>query len=160
MNSGRISTASDQGAHLLRLEGDVRLIMCTALDEHLEKIFSDPEFASVWVDVTGATGLDSTTLGMLAKLAIRTKERFGFKPAMFSDNPGINRLLKSMGFSKLYELRSGESVTNDDTAELPQVDASEDVVRQKVIDAHKTLMSLTEENRKAFKDLVQTLETG
>ncbi len=160
MDGGRISAASDHGAHLLRLEGDVRLIMCTALDEYFDRIFSDPDFVSVWVDVTDATGLDSTTLGMLAKLAIRTKELYGFKPAIFSCDPGINRLLKTMGFSQLFELHSEACSSPDSTVEIPAVSASEDQVKQKVIEAHRTLMGMSQSNRDAFEDLVRTLENS
>ena len=160
MSGCRISAASEQGVHLLRLEGDVRLIMCTALDEYFDRIFNDPHFASVWVDVTGATGLDSTTLGMLAKLAIRTNELFGFKPALYSSDAGINRLLQSMGFSQLFELHSEACCGLDAEADLPLVAASEDEVKAKVIEAHRTLMAMSEANHDAFEDLVKTLEAS
>lgn len=158
MNGCRISAASDHGAHLLRLEGDVRLVMCTALDEYFERIFNDPDFVSVWVDVTNATGLDSTTLGMLAKLAIQTHEKFGFRPALFSANPGIKRLLNTMGFAELFDLRDSACGGFEAAVDLPQVPASEEEVREKVIEAHRTLMELSPENRDAFEDLVKTLE--
>mgnify|MGYP001030035756 FL=1 len=159
MSDCRISAASNDGAHVLRLEGDVRLVMCTALDEHFERMFNDPTFVSVWVDVTEATGLDSTTLGMLAKLAITTQERFDFKPAIFSCNPGINRLLTTMGFSQLFDVRTESCGTDGVAYEIPMRAATEDEVRQKVIEAHRTLMALSDDNRSAFEGLVQTLES-
>ena len=58
----------------------MRLTMCTALDQYFQSMFAEPGFMSVWVDVTEADGLDSTTLGMLAQLAIQTKERLDFRP--------------------------------------------------------------------------------
>lgn len=142
---------------MLKLEGDVRLVMCTALDEYFERMFAEPGFLSVWVDVTDATGLDSTTLGMLAKLAISTEARFGFRPAIFSCDPSIDRLLQAMGFGQLFDLRSGRCDVAC-TTDLPARNASEDEVRERVIDAHRTLMGLSDANRAAFKDLVRTLE--
>lgn len=160
MSDCHISAASEHGAHLLRLEGDVRLTMCTALDEYFDRIFSDPEFASVWVDVTDATGLDSTTLGMLAKLAITTRERYGFKPAIYTAGAGIKRLLNTMGFGQLFEIREEPCGQPHCATDIPAVPASEGEVRQKVIDAHRTLMTMNEKNRDAFEDLVRTLESG
>ncbi len=156
MTGCRISAAKNQGAHLLRLEGDVRLVMCTALEEYFERVFSDQEFLSVWVDVTGATGLDSTTLGMLAKLAIKTHEKFGFRPTIFSANPGIDRLLQTMGFAQLFDVRNEacEGYTHD----IPAHPSTESEIRERVIEAHKTLMAMSEANRDAFQDLVRTLE--
>lgn len=158
MSDCRIQAASDHGAHVLRLEGDVRLTMCTALDEYFQRIFEDPDFVSVWVDLTDASGLDSTTLGMLAQLALKTRERFGFKPAIFSSNAGINRLLKSMGFEHLFEIREEQCANAECGSDLPAINSSEDEVKQRVLAAHKTLMSMNEKNQAAFKDLVTTLE--
>jgi len=156
MTGCRISAAKNQGAHLLRLEGDVRLVMCTALEEYFERVFNDQEFLSVWVDVTGATGLDSTTLGMLAKLAIKTHEKFGFRPTIFSANPGIDRLLQTMGFAQLFDVRNEacEGYTHD----IPAHPSTESEIRERVIEAHKTLMAMSEANRDAFQDLVRTRE--
>ena len=156
MTGCRISAAKNQGAHLLRLEGDVRLVMCTALEEYFERVFNDQEFLSVWVDVTGATGLDSTTLGMLAKLAIKTHEKFGFRPTIFSANPGIDRLLQTMGFAQLFDVRNEacEGYTHD----IPAHPSTESEIRERVIEAHKTLKAMSEANRDAFQDLVRTLE--
>lgn len=142
---------------MLKLEGDVRLTMCTALDQYFKNIFADPHFVSVWVDVTEADGLDSTTLGMLAQLAIQTKERFGFRPAIFSTNPSINRLLDTMGFDQLFERRA-ELCSAGEGAEIPAVHCEEGAVRDKVLAAHRTLMSLNQHNAGAFRDLVRTLE--
>ena len=160
MSDCRIGGASNDGAYLLRLEGDVRLTMCTALDEYFDRIFSDPTFSSVAIDVTDATGLDSTVLGMLAKLAIRTKEGLGVKPPLYSCNQGIDRLLKTMGFSQLFELRSGGCEGIDQTLDIPVAAATEEKVREKIIEAHRTLMSMSKENKAAFEDLVKTLESN
>jgi len=160
MSGCSIRAASQAGAYLLRLEGDVRLTMCTALDEYFQRIFKDPEFASVSVDVTRAQGLDSTTLGMLAKLAIETHQRFHFKPAIYSCDAGIERLLHSMGFRQLFDLRQGDCDALTAEEEIPQVAASEDAVKARVLEAHRTLMALSEDNNQAFKDLVRTLEAS
>lgn len=154
----RIMAAAENGAHILRLEGDVRLTMCTALDDYFARIFADPDFVSVWVDLTRATGLDSTTLGMLAQLALKTHERFGFKPAVFSTNAGINRLLHSMGFQQLFDLHDKTCAASTEAIELPSVESGEEEVKARVLAAHKTLMALSKDNYLAFKDLVSALE--
>ena len=160
MQEGKILAASHDGAYVIRLQGDVRLTLCTTIDEYFQHMYEDPAFASVWVDLCEAEGIDSTTLGLLAKLALQVKERFGFEPAIYSCDPGINRLLKSMGFQRLFELH--EEVCNDpeDISEIPAVDGSEQAVKEKVIEAHRVLMNLSDENRTRFKDLMSVLERG
>ena len=158
MQEGKILAAHHQGAYVIRLEGDVRLTLCTTIDDYLQKMFADPAFISVWVDLCNAEGIDSTTLGQLAKLAIRVEEQFGFQPAIYSCDPGINRLLKSMGFQRLFELHEEACARPDEVAEIPVVEGSEGAVKEKVIEAHRVLMGMSDENRARFKDLMSALE--
>lgn len=160
MQGGRILAASHDGAYVIRFVGDVRLTLCTTIDDYFQHMFEDPEFASVWVDLCEAEGIDSTTLGLLAKLALRVKENYGFEPAIYSCEPGINRLLKSMGFDKLFQLHEESCENPQDIAEIPTVDGSEDSVKQKVIEAHRVLMGISDENCERFKDLMTALERG
>ena len=160
MADGRILAASHNGAYVIRFEGDVRLTLCTTIDEYFQRMYDDPAFVSVWVDLCSAEGLDSTTLGLLAKLALTVKERFGFQPAIYSCDPGINRLIRSMGFAQLFVLREELCGTPEEAAEIPVVEGSENEVKEKVIEAHKVLMELSPEDRARFKDLLSALECG
>lgn len=160
MKEGRILAASQDGAYVIRLEGDVRLTLCTTIDDYFEQMFADPNFASVWVDLCEAEGIDSTTLGLLAKLALKVKEKFGFAPAIYSCEPGINRLLRSMAFHRLFVLHEESCSNPEDIEEIPAVLGSEDSVKQKVIEAHQVLMGVSDENRERFKDLLTALERG
>ncbi len=157
---GKIQAASHDGAYVIRMVGDVRLTLCTTIDEYFQQMFEDPEFASVWVDLCDAEGIDSTSLGLLAKLALNVKERFGFAPAIYSCEPGINRLLKSMGFQRLFELHEEACFNPEDISEIPTVQGSEQLVKEKVIEAHRVLMGISDENRARFKDLMNALERG
>ena len=121
-------------------------------------MYEDPEFRSVWVDLCDAEGVDSTTLGMLAKLALTVKEKFGFQPAIYSCDPGILRLLKSMAFQQLYDIREELCNEQEDIAQIPAVNGSEEEVKSKVIEAHKVLMGISDENKERFKDLMTALE--
>ena len=160
MSEGRVLAASHEGAYVIRFEGDVRLTLCTTIDDYFEHMYEDPEFFSVWVDLCDAEGLDSTTLGLLAKLALTVKERFGFQPAIYSCNAGINRLVRSMGFQRLFELREQVCANPDDVTVVPTVPGSEQAVKDKIIEAHRVLMGLNPTNRARFKDLLAALEGG
>ena len=86
------------------------------------------------------------------------KERFGFQPAIYSCNAGINRLVKSMGFQRLFELHEEVCDNPDDVAAVPVVPGSEAETKRKVIEAHRILMGLNATNRERFKDLLAALE--
>ena len=158
MSDGKILAASKNGAYVIRMTGDVRLTLCTTIDEYFHKMYEDPNFASVWVDLCEAEGIDSTTLGLLAKLAIEAKEKFGFTPAIYSSNTGINRLLKSMGFQRLFDLHEEVCATTEFGHEISMVEGTEQAVREKVVEAHRVLMDLSDDNKARFKDLMAALE--
>ncbi len=153
--------ATQGGAYVLRLTGDVRMTLCTSIDEYISHMLDDPAFASVWIDLCDVEGLDSTTLGQLARLAQRVYTRHGFRPAIYSCDDGINRLLHSMGFQRLFELhedacRDGPVAVDD----IPLVPGSEDVVKERVIEAHRALMGVSDENAERFRDLMAVLEAS
>ena len=160
MSDGKILAACENGAYVIRMTGDVRLTLSTTIDEYFHKMYEDPDFVSVWVDLCEAEGIDSTTLGLLAKLALEVKDKFGFIPAIYSCNTGINRLLKSMGFQRLFDLREEVCGTSELAHEIPSVDSSEEEVRANVLEAHRVLMDLSDENKARFRDLMAVLEAG
>ena len=114
MSAGKILAARHDGTYLLKLEGDVRVNLCAAIDDYFEHMYEDPALESVLVDLCGARGIDSTTLGLLAKLALRFKKQFGEKPIIYSNDSGINRLLDSMAFRKIFDIREQDC---EDTAD-------------------------------------------
>ena len=158
MSDGKILAANKNGAYVIRMTGDVRLTLCTTIDEYFHRMYEDPNFASVWVDLCEAEGIDSTTLGLLAKLALEAKEKFGFTPAIYSCNTGINRLLKSMGFQRLFDLREEVCTITEFGSEVAMVQGTEQAVREKVVEAHRVLMDLSDDNKARFKDLMAALE--
>ena len=155
---GRIFTARCRGAYMLKLVGDVRVNLCAAIDDYLRGMFDDPEFDNVVIDVCDAEGIDSTTLGQLAKLSLQLKRRCGFYPVVYSSNPGISRLLRSMAFDRIFDIRDESCADPEAVRELPGLAADPAAAREKVIEAHRTLMNLSEENREKFQDLVSVLE--
>ena len=156
--SGRILVASHEGVYVIVFEGDVRLTLCTTVDEYLEKMFQDEGFRSVIVDLSSTDNIDSTSLGLLAKLSIQADRRFSFRPTLISTRRDITRILLSMGFDEVFDLVEEPLEHHEQLAELPELVASEEDVRQRVLDAHRTLMSLNETNRDTFHDLVAALE--
>ncbi len=158
MADGRLLAASEHGAYVLRLVGDVRLTLCASIEDFVEQMLDDPDFSSVWVDLCDATGIDSTTLGQLAKLALAVHDRYGFRPAVYCCDAGINRLLRSMGLDRLFEMHEKTCCATGCAQMVPMVPGSEDEVRERVLEAHRVLMDVSQENRARFADLVSTLE--
>lgn len=160
MNTGRIQFAEAEGTFVLKFIGDVRLTLCAALDAYIEKIFSALNFDAIIIDLSETEAIDSTSLGLLAKLSILSQQKVGFLPTLVSNHDDMNRLLQSMGFDQVFNVVSDVAPTDADLQDLPGQMLSEELVKDKVLEAHRILMDLNEHNREAFCDLVSTLESS
>jgi anti-anti-sigma factor len=157
---GKILVASKDGVYLMKFVGDVRVTLCAAVDTFLEGMFRDKQFKSVVVDLSKTVGIDSTSLGILAKLAILARERFGYVPTLVSTNKDITRILRSVGFDDVFHIVDEPISSKEQLGELPKRETSDEDVRERVLEAHRALVSLNEANREAFQDLVKTLEAA
>lgn len=158
MQSGRILYAVHNGTYVLKLEGEVRVPMCTSLDAFVEKMFLDHELHAVLIDLTQTTIIDSTTLGLLAKISVFLRDKLKRKPVILSTNTDVNRVLNSMGFDQVFVILEAASGSGDRLDELPSVEQSQQELTRNVIEAHRILMSLNDQNQETFKNLVDALE--
>jgi anti-anti-sigma factor len=159
MQEGSIFSALVDGSYVLKFIGDVRLTLCSSLDTHLENSLNNPEIKEILIDLTQVEGIDSTSLGLIAKLSLKAKERNLPKPALVSTNQDITRILLTMGFDHVFVLMDQLPSSSQELKQLPLVQESVEEMQQRIISAHKVLMDLNETNREAFKDLVSTLES-
>ena len=51
-----------------------------------------------------AEGLDSTTLGLMAKLGLHCRKEYGINVQVFCQNPSILRTLDCMGFEDIFDI--------------------------------------------------------
>ena len=158
MQSGKILFAEQDGNYVLKFVGDVRLTLCSTLDHFLETMLDNQGFKAVIIDLTETDGIDSTSLGLIAKISVKMKQRHQLRPTIVSTNEDISRILLSMGFDKVFFLIQERATPQVPLSELSPMQESEQSVRQRVLDAHRVLMELNDSNRDSFRDLVRSLE--
>ena len=158
MTEGKILVAEDNGTYLLKLTGDVRMTLCTSLNSYMEAIFQNTSVKSVLVDLLNAEGVDSTTLGLLAKLAIHCEKQYGIVPTVFCTDESLLRILLSMGLDDVFEILQDCPETLKNLHELDSVNADVEQIRGHVLEAHKLLSLLNSQNQKEFVDLIRALE--
>lgn len=158
MQQGKIWVADHAGVYVIKMVGDVRLTLCISFDQFISTMFEADDFASIIFDLSQAEAIDSTTLGLMAKISILASQRKQLRPVIISTSPGINRLLDTMGFSEIFDIMTELPDQLRVSQCLEEGDVDELSARQKVLEAHKILMELNEKNRETFQDLVKTLE--
>jgi hypothetical protein len=94
----------------------------------------------------------------LAKISIQCKAQFGFIPSIISPREDITRILLSMGFDQVFYILGEMPEQISDLNELTCEHVNEELMRDKVIAAHEILMSLNDDNKSAFQELVDCLQ--
>lgn len=158
MSTGKILAADYKHMAMLKFVGEVRVVMSTTLDSYFTGLYRRGILDAMLVDMSETRSIDSTALGLLAKMAIQLRNRFNVMPTIVSPNPDITGILKSMSLDLICKIVSSVPRPPTQFHELKLQTESESSVRDKVLDAHLTLMTMSEENRLEFQDLVSALK--
>jgi anti-anti-sigma factor len=158
MQSGKILMAEHNGTYIIKFVGDVRLTMCNTIEACLAKVFEKPGFKSIIVDLRETEAIDSTSLGLLAKLSLQAKQKFNLVPTLISTNDDVTRVLLSMGFDQVFMIINEPEEHMHGLQEMPCLAVSEAEAQAKVLEAHQTLVALNQKNRAEFQDLINILQ--
>lgn len=158
MQPGQILVADTGDTHVIKMVGDVRLTLCVSFDKFINSLFSHKSLRPIVFDLTEASAIDSTTLGLMAKIALFAREHSDSVPLVFSTNPSIDRLLETMGLDDIVEVVHDHHENGAPARRLNVADIDENAAKERVLEAHHILMKLNESNRETFRDLVRTLE--
>ena len=155
--SGTIRYTSQDGTWFLRFIGDVRVTSCVGFDTLIESIFADPALKLVMVDLSEASNLDSTTLGLLAKLALRSEQKLGLCPALWCKDKSLLELLTKMGMTPLFHRLQSCQLPADCSGEVSE-SSNPDSICSAVLEAHRILVELNASNADAFRDVITAVE--
>lgn len=159
MTDEKYLTHEDKGHYLLKLQGELRYTDSIPFDNYLQyRIFADPAFKSVTVDLTGTLFMDSTNLGLLATLAVYQLEEKGIKMKVLHNDGDIHTLLESSGFEEIIEWVQSdqEAIEPGDYASASAGEGGD--LQSTMLRAHETLSELSESNRAEFKSVVDALK--
>ena len=158
MNEGKVLHASHDDIHVLRYIGDIRYTLSPSIGRFLESVFAGPKPAGFVIDLMETDSIDSTNLGLLARIAMRMRALDAPQVTLLSNRADINSVLTSMALDEVFDIVQDREPVAGPSEELPQVDVDREVLARTLIDAHRALMELNEHNREMFQDVVASLE--
>ena len=159
MSRGKILVSQDASSYVIKLEGDVRVVLCASLNDYMSTIFKSNTISRIIVDMVETEGVDSTTLGLLAKLAIYSNEKFNIRPIVFCPDESLYETLIVMGLDDVFEIIKSKQSDLDNYQELPSASTSSAIdIKKHVLTAHQLLSSINEKNKNEFLDLISALE--
>lgn len=157
MEAGAAFYARQGNTYILKLTGDIRYTMGCALCDFLERLFSCRDYDDICVDLTEAQAIDSTSLGLLAKIANFSLQHFSHKTTLFSTNDDINQVLDSMGFYEIFNVcDTGEAIT-ETLHQLAINSPCKHELTRIVYEAHQALSGMNPRNREAFQGVLDNL---
>ncbi len=159
MDSGEVFYSKQDHTYILKFVGDIRYTMGSSLDDFLDRLFTRNDFDNILIDLTETTAIDSTNLGLLAKIANFMRARLGKKTTLVSVNSDINQILDSVGFYEVFSICKDQQSCLVAAQRLAIANPSDSKLAETLFEAHKILSELNPENREEFKSVVQVLKT-
>ena len=103
--------AERSGYHVLKFVGDVRLSLSPMISGFLSQMQDTDDCLGVVVDLSETETIDSTALGLIAKLGIVCRDSFAQTLSIVSPKSDITRLLESMSMQEVAGVESGSIIT-------------------------------------------------
>lgn len=158
MNEGSARYAHEDGTWILRLEGDVRHPLSPAINALLDRAFGDPGLRNFAVDLSKAEAIDSTNLGVLARIANHMTGAGLPRATLVAPGTDILTVLRAVCFDRIFAIVPEGGSIDAALEELPGAHTDQREALEIVLEAHRRLCAIDEGNLDAFRDVVELLE--
>ena len=158
MDENKILYSEHDGVHFLRFRGEILHSLAPALDAFLKHLAGTTTAHSYLLDLTEASSVDSTMLGLLARIAKMAKEHGAPPPTLVCPDEDIVDLLVGIGFDEVFSLVASDGAPLSGGQEIAQAETDDRVLTETMLAAHQELIALKEENRLLFEDVISLLQ--
>ncbi len=162
MDRGRYYFAEKGDITYIKMVGNLKYTTSSGFDRFVDGLI-ERGFTNLVIDLSEASYIDSTNLGLIAKLAEKARNNSEKRVSIISTNEDINEILESVRFDTLFTIVENVSEAKkllEDVREqeIDDIDSSKKEDLQMLLKAHRALIEAHEENRPQFKDVVELLE--
>lgn len=155
---GTILSARVETVEYIRFVGIIRYSHCVGLEAHINQMFDQFDFSEIAIDLEHAEMLDSTALGLLARISIEFAKRSNKKPVIFLLNGELAHILKRVCFDQVFNIiAKSNDAENLEFVELASVQKNEEEVLACVVEAHRSLAEISDDNKCYFTDITKAL---
>ena len=143
----------------IRVEGKANFKNSSGMKDFLNKMIQNGKHRFV-MDFESCTGMDSTFLGVMAGAALQLRKTTPRGSLVVSHlNERNNELVHNLGLNRLLTVDDGVGVSRDDTAFLQTAVLSDEIqAARAVLDAHRNLVEVDDENAAKFRDVMSFCE--
>ncbi len=146
---------------ILVLTGHVRYVTVRALRAFIDELVAQEANDPLVIDLRALEAIDSTGMGLLARLGRNTLQH-GRRSVIVCSVRDVMTCLRSAAFDKLFIIV--ENWPFDQEASVTEIpleskDMQPAIMGRFILDAHRDLASLSEENQETFAGVIAALET-
>lgn len=141
-----------------KLTGKLKYTFSSGFDTFLETLIEEDDFTCAVFDLTEAEYLDSTNLGLIAKIGEHLLNNYNSRLTIISDSEDINEVLRRVGFDDYFIIIDDTSRMEDQLEEVPFLEQDEIETARVVLKAHKHLIDLDDRNEKPFQNVITLIE--
>ncbi len=157
MREGHVFYADHDHVHVLRYVGDIRFPLAPSVSSFVDSLFEHLNGDDLVLDLSDADAIDSTNLGEIARMAELLWDHSHKRAAIISTRAEINRVLYSMAFHEIFDICT-QSRGPTEGLPIPKVSASQELSLRVILEAHRRLMEMSENNRRQFCEVVELME--
>lgn len=144
-----------ENQYFIIIKGELRYSQAASFSDFIKRMLLDTEHQeNILIDLRQCSFMDSTTLGLLAKIANYAVKNSLPKPVILSDNPEINALLESVGFDSVFFITDKDISTGKMSA-ISQASLEQKDMASLILDAHQELTVLNDKNKDVFKNVIE-----
>lgn len=159
-NSDDLQAAIIGDKILIRVTGRGSFKVSATLKQFIAEVASKQSISVVAMDMTECIGMDSTFMGVLAGLSGRLKQRDQVLE-LINLSEKNETLLATLGVDQViahYSHSHGHELPALGTQSLSTASATKKDLAETALQAHETLVELSEENRPRFKRVIEYLK--
>ena len=147
---------------VLRLAGQIRYTLARRLRAFVDDVIAPAGCNTVFIDLRLVDFIDSTGLGMVARIGRLTLESRGRRAAIVVAPGDVEVTLRSAGFDELFVMLAEFPYDPGvGLREIPLVDLAlshDNQMGHLILDAHRDLAAVSEESRVTFRQVIDSLE--
>jgi anti-anti-sigma factor len=157
-SDGKVLYARQRDVHWLHYMGQIRYPLAPSVERFVDRLFRGLDQPAFVIDLNETESIDSTNLGLIARIANRVSQCGGPRVTITSRRKDINELLEGMAFDELFDIVEGNGWSPERGELVPLEESTLATMQDTILEAHRTLVALAENNRERFAEVVAALE--
>ncbi len=158
MASGKYLYTIKDNTCFIKLVGKIGYTISPGFNNFLNWLFKQKNYAHILIDLSETKTVDSTNLGLLAKIAKFSLNHFKERATIVSTNENITAILKNMCLNRVFILIDEATNIEGQLKAMPDVSESAKAMAKLMYESHRNLVEISDENESKFRDVLEMLQ--